>query len=142
METVFDIVAVLLGLAALFGYLNHKFLKLPHSIGLVVIALAVSLGVLAVDGAVPAWGLGVGVRGMLAEIDFTEALMKGLLGFLLFAGALHVDLSRLAERKWAIASMATGGVLISTAIVGAGAWAIFRRSAWRCPSPIAWCSGR
>ena len=126
MEAAFDIVAVLLGLAALFGYLNHKFLKLPHSIGLVVIALAVSLGVLAMDAAAPAWGLGVAVRGMLAEIDFTEALMKGLLGFLLFAGALHVDLSALAERKWAIVSMATVGVLISTAIVGAGAWAIFQ----------------
>ena len=133
MEAAFDIVAVLLGLAALFGYLNHKLLKLPHSIGLVVIALAVSLGVLAVDAAAPAWGLGDTVRGMLAEIDFTEALMKGLLGFLLFAGALHVDLSALAERKWAIASMATVGVLISTVIVGAGAWAALQAAGLAVP---------
>ncbi len=125
MAAAFDIVAVLLGLAALFGYLNHKFLKLPHTIGLVVIALAVSFGVLAVDAAVPGWGLGAAARQMLGRIDFTQALMKGMLGFLLFAGALHVNLSGLAERKWAIGCMATVGVLISTALVGGGIWVVF-----------------
>ena len=64
MEAAFDVIAVLLGLAALFGYVNHKLLRLPHSIGLVVIALAVSLGALGVDAAVPGWGLGDAVRGM------------------------------------------------------------------------------
>ena len=77
METAFDLIAVLLGLAALFGYINHKLLKLPHSIGLVVIALAVSLGALAADALIPAWGLGASVRATLHEIDFTEALLSG-----------------------------------------------------------------
>ncbi len=126
MEAVFDLIAVLLGLAALFGYINHIFLKLPHTIGLVVIALAVSLGVLAADALAPGLALGDSVRGALTRIDFTEALMKGLLAFLLFAGALHVDLSDLAAHKWVIGSMATIGVLISTGIVGVGAWAIFQ----------------
>lgn len=133
METAFDLVAVLLGLAALFGYINHKLLKLPHTIGLVVIALVASLGALIADAAVPAWGLGTMVRAMLGEIDFTEALMKGLLSFLLFAGALHVDLSALAERKWAIAAMSTVGVLMSTAIVGGGAFVIFQTTGQTVP---------
>jgi CPA1 family monovalent cation:H+ antiporter len=120
MSGAFDLVAVLLGLAALFGYLNHRYLRLPHTIGLVVVALAVSFGVLAVDVAVPAWGLGASARQMLGRIDFAEALMKGMLSFLLFAGALHVNISNLAERKWAIGGMATVGVLISTALVGSG----------------------
>jgi CPA1 family monovalent cation:H+ antiporter len=133
METAFDLIAVLLGLAALFGYINHKLLKLPHTIGLVVIALAVSLGALLADALVPAWGFGAAVRAMLGEIDFTEALMKGLLSFLLFAGALHVDLSALAERKWAIAAMSTFGVVISTAIVGGGAFVIFQATGQTVP---------
>ena len=125
MVAAFELVALLLGLAALFGYLNHKLLKLPHTIGLVVIALAVSLAVLAVDAAAPAWGLRRTVRGLLDAIDLTETLMKGFLSFLLFAGALHVDLAELARRKWAIATMATVGLLISTALVGAGMWFVF-----------------
>ena len=126
MEAAFDLIAVLLGLAALFGYINHIFLKLPHTIGLVVIALAVSLGVLAADALAPGLALGDTVRGALDRIDFTEALMKGLLAFLLFAGALHVDLSELASHKWVIGGMATIGVLLSTAIIGVGAWALFQ----------------
>ncbi len=137
MAAAFDVVAVLLGLAALFGYLNHRFLGLPHTIGLVVIALAVSFGVLAVDAAAPGLGLGAAVRRVLDEIEFTEALMKGLLSFLLFAGALHVDLSGLAERKWAIGGMATVGVLISTALVGAGIWLVFE--ALGIGVPFAYC---
>ena len=126
MEAALDLIAVLLGLAALFGYINHRFLKLPHTIGLVVIALAVSFGVLVVDAAIPGWGLGAAVREILDRIDFTEALMKGLLSFLLFAGALHVDLSELAQRKWAIGGIAIFGVLISTGLVGGGIWLVFQ----------------
>ena len=122
MQAGFDLVAVLFGLAALFGYINYRFLKLPHTIGLVVIALAVSFGVLVADAALPAWGLGDAVRETLDRIDFTEALMKGFLSFLLFAGALHVNLADLAKQKWAIGGMATFGVLISTALVGGGTW--------------------
>ena len=137
MEAAFDLVAVLLGLAALFGYINHIFLKLPHTIGLVVIALAVSLGVLAADALAPGLALGESVRGALTRIDFTEALMKGLLAFLLFAGALHVDLSEIASHRWVIGAMATIGVLISTVIVGVGSWAIFQ--AVGVPVSFAYC---
>ncbi len=125
METLSRDIATLLGLAALFGYLNHRFLRLPRTIGLVLIAMAASLGALAIDAVVPGWGVGPGLRAALIEIDFTAALMHGMLGFLLFAGALHVDLALLARRGLPIAAMATGGLLLSTALIGAGIWLIF-----------------
>jgi CPA1 family monovalent cation:H+ antiporter len=122
--TLLDIIAILLGLAAFFGYLNHRLLKLPHTIGLVVIALAASGGVLVIDYIWPSLNIAPTVRNVLGGIDFYEALMEGFLCVLLFAGAVHVDLSKLAERKWAIGLMATIGVLISTFIVATGIWLV------------------
>ena len=113
-----DLAADLLALAAVFGYANHRWLKLPHTIGLVVIALFASIAVLALDLVAPALGFRATVRGAVEGIAFPEILMKGMLSFLLFAGALHVDLGEFARRKWAIGAMATIGVLISTALVG------------------------
>jgi len=119
METkLLDLAAILLTLAAVFGYVNHRWLKLPHSIGLVVIALFASLGVLALDLVAPGLGFRAAVKAGLESIRFPELLMKGMLSFLLFAGALHINLEDLARRKWAIGTMATVGVLISTALVG------------------------
>ncbi len=116
--SMFTIAAIVLTLAAAFGYLNHRWLKMPQSIGLVVIALLASLGVIALDALLPQANFQETVRALLAQIDFHEALMKGMLSFLLFAGALHVDLGDLASRRWAIGSMATAGILISTFLVG------------------------
>ena len=116
--SLFNVAAVVLALAAAFGYINHRWMKLQQSIGVVVIALFASLGVIALDAAIPTLALRDSVTQALQRIDFHEALMKGMLSFLLFAGALHVDMNALMSRKWAIGSMATFGVLISTAIVG------------------------
>jgi CPA1 family monovalent cation:H+ antiporter len=113
-----DLAAILLALAAAFGYLNHRWLKLPHTIGLVVIALFASIAILALDLAAPSLGFRATVRGAVKSIDFPDVLMKGMLSFLLFAGALHINLNELARRIWAIVAMATIGVLISTALVG------------------------
>ncbi len=115
--SIFNLVALLVTLAAVFGYLNHRWLRLPHTIGLVIIALAVSVVVLVADAAVPALALGATVRGLLTDIDFEDTLMKALLSFLLFAGALHVDLEALLNRRWAIATLATVGIVTSTGIV-------------------------
>ena len=125
MESLTRDIATLLGLAALFGYINHRFLRLPRTIGLVMIAMTASLAALAIDAIVPGWGVGPGLRAALIEIDFTDALMHGMLGFLLFAGALHVDLGHLAKRGWPIAAMATVGLVLSTALVGYGIWLAF-----------------
>ena len=110
--------AVIVTLAALFGYINHRWLGLPHAIGIVVIALLASLGAIALDAIFPALALQQTVRAILANIDFHDVLMKGMLSFLLFAGALHVNLDDLLSRKWAIGTMATAGVLMSTFMVG------------------------
>ncbi len=114
----FSIAAIVLTLAAVFGYVNHRWMRLPHSIGLVVITLFASLGVIGLDALFPGLGMQAAVRSVLGRIDFHETLMKGMLSFLLFAGALHVDLGSLLSRKWAIASMATVGIALSTFIVG------------------------
>lgn len=117
--TPFDIAAILIVLAALFGYLNHVFLKLPTTIGLVIIALCVSLAAIGID-ALTGSHMGDAISGMVAEIDFFDTLMNGMLAFLLFAGALHVELEDLMAQRWAIAIMATVGIAISATIVGLG----------------------
>jgi len=114
---VFDIAAILIVLAAALGYLNYRVLGLPHTIGLVIMGALASLAVVGLDGLFPQFGLGEGLRAYLRSIDFHEALMDGMLSFLLFAGALHVDLSALAARRWAVSILATAGVLISTVLV-------------------------
>ena len=118
MMTLLDILAVLLSLSAIFGFLNHHFLKLPQSIGLVVIALAASGVVVLFDLITPSYGIGEVIRGELLKINFYEVVMEGFLSALLFAGAVHIDISEIARRKSAILVMATVGVLMSTFIVG------------------------
>jgi CPA1 family monovalent cation:H+ antiporter len=122
----FDIAAVLLTVAALSGYLNHRFLRLPATSGTLAVALVSSLVVVGVDALVPAWALQARVRDFLADIDFNETLMRGFLSFLLFAGALHVSFEGLWRNKGTIAILATVGVLISTAVVGGLTWGAFR----------------
>ena len=126
-------IATLLGLAAIIGYINHRFLHLPRTIGLVLIAMVASLIALGIDALIPGWGVGPGFRAVLVDIDFSDTLMQGMLGFLLFAGALHVDLGHLAKRGWAIAALATGGLLVSTGIVGVGIWFVFNLTGINIP---------
>ena len=132
-----NLAAAILTLSALFGYINYRWLKFPHTIGIVVIALLASLGAIAVDAMVPALNLKAAVTGVLLRVDLPEVLMKGMLSLLLFAGALHVDLDIMATRKWAIGIMATLGVVISTAIVGVGSWLLL--DLLGVPTPFIWC---
>ena len=122
MTGLLDIPAILLGLAALFGALNYWFVKLPHTIGLVVIALVASLAVVGLDLVVPTLGLSARINGFLESLDFNVTLMQGMLSFLLFAGALHVDLGQLLSRKWTILVLASFGVVLSSLIIGGGFW--------------------
>jgi CPA1 family monovalent cation:H+ antiporter len=115
--SLFNIATVVIALAAGFGYLNHRWLKMPPSIGLVVIAMLASFGAIGLDMLFPSLGFADAIRELLANIDFHEFLMKGILSFLLFAGALHVNLKDLASRKWAIGTLASVGVLTSTFLV-------------------------
>ena len=120
--SIFEIGAFLIGLSAVFGYLNHRFLRLPHTVGLVMIALAASLVVILIEILTPASPLLEIITGVLLQIDFYETVMHGMLSFLLFAGALHVDFSVFKSRARAIALMATLGILISTFLIGWASW--------------------
>lgn len=114
----FDIAAILTAVAAAFGYVNHRLLRLPTTSGTLMVALVSSLMLVAADGMFPQLKLADTVGSFRAKIDFNETLMHGMLSFLLFAGALHVDLEGLLANKWTIGALATIGVVLSTAIVG------------------------
>ena len=107
MNNAFDIIAILIGLTALFGWMNHRYIRLPMTIGMLVFALVASLLIAVGDALYPGYDLTGELAKLLKQVDFTETLMKGLLGFLLFAGALHVDLHDMRRRVYSITLMAT-----------------------------------
>jgi CPA1 family monovalent cation:H+ antiporter len=118
--TVLQIAALLIVLAGGFGAINYLFLRLPPSIGILVVALFASLGVMGLDALAPGLGIVPAVQGLVAELEFSEALLEGMLGLLLFAGALHVKLRDLREQWRLVFLMATMGVALSTLVVGVG----------------------
>src|SRR5579859_7639817 len=111
----FDFAGILLVLASAFGFLNYRFLRLPSTIGVLVIALAVSLAIFVID-AILGYGLRAQSQALLAAIDLPHTLLDGALAFLLFAGGMHVNLHELWSRKWAVLALATLGVVIATAL--------------------------
>ena len=115
-----QLTSLLIVLAALFGAVNYLLLRLPSSIGILVVSLAASLVILLLDVLVQGFTVDDDVRRLVGGIDFSDALLEGMLGLLLFAGALHVKLSDLRAQWKVVALMATMGVGISTLIVGAG----------------------
>ncbi len=118
---ILNLAALLVTLAALFSFINHRFIRLPATIGLMLIALVLSV-LLVIAGKLGLAEIHSQAQQILAQIDFNTTLMHGMLSFLLFAGALHVNLNELAEQKWVIASLATVGMLISTFLVGTLSW--------------------
>ena len=118
--TFLQITSLLIVLAGGFGAINHLFLKLPSAIGVLVVSLLASFVLLGADLALPHLGIADTVRGIVTGIDFSEALLEGMLGLLLFAGALHVKLSDLRAEWRVVFLMATLGIALSTIIVGFG----------------------
>ena len=135
--SVFDLAALLLTLSALFGWLNRRFVRLPHSVGLLVLGLAASLLLVLIDVAFPAQHLYGSLTEALLRIDFTDVVMNGMLAFLLFAGAMELDLTALRDRAWPVASLALVGTLISTMVVGIGFWGLARLLGQ--PLALSWC---
>ena len=115
--TLFNTIALLITISALFSYLNHRYVKLPTTIGLMLIALLASLSLTAF-GELGWMTIGDETARLLAGIDFGETLLHGMLGFLLFAGALHLNLNDLARQKWVITLLASFGVVGATFLVG------------------------
>lgn len=115
-----QITSLLIVLAGLFGAINYLVLKLPSAIGILVVALLASFGIMMLDLVWPALGLADTVRSTVMGLEFSDALLEGMLGLLLFAGALHVKISDLREEWRIVALMATLGVALSTVIAGFG----------------------
>jgi len=127
--------AALITLAALFSWLNHRFIRQPPSIALLLFSLVLSLGLVALGK------LGLDsqliAREALEAVALDRVLLDSMLSFVLFAGALQVDLGELARRKWAIAFLASLGVAVSALLAGGALWWIFR--ALGHPLPLMWC---
>ncbi|MDW5317468.1 sodium:proton antiporter [Rhizobium sp. PL01] len=136
MLSIFELSAVLLSLSAILGWINHKFLPMPHTIGLLVMSVAASLILVAIDATVPERHLFDALTSALLQIDFSAVVMDGMLAFLLFAGSLHVDLGKLRERALPVGILATFGTIMSTIIVGSGFW--FVAGLFGQPISLAW----
>ena len=121
--SLFDMVAILLTLAALFSLINYKTIKLPNGIGIMLIGLLMSIALIVVNK------IGLfsteSIQEIFSQIDFNKAVLNGMLSFLLFAGALHVNINKLAELADTIAILATIGVAMSAGIVSIVAYYIF-----------------
>lgn len=131
----FNAAAVLIALAALFGWLNYRYIRLPAAIAMLLFSLATSIGLVVLGK------LGVDSEALaqriLGEVQLDQALLGGMLSFLLFAGALRVNLHEIEQRKWAVGFLASAGVVVSTALVGLAAFAIF--AALGQSIPLIWC---
>jgi len=115
--SVFHAMSLVVALVAVFGYLNHRFIRLPDVVGITAIGLVAALCVTAYgayDPAVVEWAAHT-----VERLDFAEIVFHGMLGMLLFAGSLHINLSDIDRQKWTILLLATIGVVLSTCIVGA-----------------------
>ena len=119
-----NIIAILITLSALFSYINYRYIKLPSTIGVMLISLVMSLSLIVIGHL----GLLVKnvteVHALMNSIDFSDALLKGMLAFLLFAGALHVNINDLFEKKWEIGILSTLGVAVSTIIIGTAVYLV------------------
>ena len=115
-----QLASLLLVAAAAFGAVNYLFLKLPSAIGILIVALAASFLIILTDALFPVLVIEESIRSAVLEIEFSDTLLEGMLGLLLFAGALHVKVSDLRQEWLLVALMATIGVGLSTVIAGLG----------------------
>ncbi len=120
-----DLIAVLVVFTALAAYLNFRLLRLPFAIGVMSLTIAASFLIMLVGRFYP--GIPEHAASFVRELDFNNAVLHGMLGFLLFAGALHIKLEELARWRLTIVMLATVGVILSTAIVALVVWLCFGR---------------
>ena len=131
----FHILAILLSSAAVFSFINHRYFRLPRTIALMLFALVFSFALILLGEL--DFALHPEAVAVVKQIDFERFLLQGILGFLLFAGALHVEVNRLFQHKWMIFSLAIAGTLISTFLVAGFAYMVF--IAVSAPVPFIFC---
>ena len=115
-----QITSALIVLAGTFAAINAIFFRLPSAIGILIVSLLASLGLLGLDALWPDLHLTAELQRMVVAFDFSDALLEGMLGLLLFAGALHVKFSDLKAHWGIVMLMATMGVCLSTLVAGIG----------------------
>ena len=131
----FNLAAALLLLAAVLGVVNHRYLRLPRTIGVMAGALALSVVIVIADLNIEVVELRAWWNGVVTSMNLPDVFLNGLLAFMLFAGSLHVDINSLSARKWTVLSLATVGVLLATAVYAFGIWVVFGFVV-----PLPWCS--
>jgi CPA1 family monovalent cation:H+ antiporter len=112
---IYHLITVIIILTATFGYLNHRFIKLPGTIGIMLISLIASLAVIGIGNINPDF-FAKAIKSITA-IDFNTVVLKVMLSFLLFAAAIHIDVKKLRSEWMSIATFSTIGILLSTFIV-------------------------
>ena len=119
--SIFEISSILVSISAALMFINFKFVRMPMTIGVMMLSLIFSILMILFGSTSPVLAL----SGIIEGIDFNETLMHGMLSFLLFAGALHVDISDLFEQKTIILILATLGVVFSTFLIGTISYYLF-----------------
>jgi CPA1 family monovalent cation:H+ antiporter len=132
--TPFELAALFISLVALGGWLNAKTLRLPHGVAMLLVGMTGALAIFGLRDMAP--GAAAGIVRAIARIDFAQTVLGYMLAFLLFAGAMQVDLAELSRRRLSVWTLATVGVVATTAIVGAGLWLAAR--ALGVALPLAW----
>lgn len=112
---VYNLITIIIVLTAAFGYINFRFLKLPATIGIMIISIVASLGIVGIGLFSP--NFFKKTTDIISTVDFHTALMKVMLSFLLFASAIHIDINKLKKESTSIITFSTIGVLLSTFIV-------------------------
>lgn len=131
-----NLIAILLFLAAFVATINHRYIGLPRAIALLLGSLGISAAIAAIDPFVTT-DLSGWVRGMLGDAVLPQVLLDIVLGLLLFAASLHVDLTELRRQKWIVLLLATASVIIATVVFGGGIWVMFVAAG--SPVPLGWC---
>ncbi|MEO7207782.1 MAG: sodium:proton antiporter [Steroidobacteraceae bacterium] len=131
-----DLTATILVITALLAYLNQRLVRLPTTVGVMSIALGLSIVFVGLDKLGLPWFRAY-ERGLLGSIDFSRVLMQGMLSFLLFAGALHVDFAKLRSYRWQVGILAVFGTAVSAALIGIGSWYVLK--GFSLDLPITYC---
>jgi len=120
----YQILSIIIALAALFAYVNDRWIKWPPTIGIMVLALFSSILIVILGNIFPSFS--VGAHKIVTNIDFGQVLLKIMLSFLLFAGAIHIDAEKLKREFWPVMILATIGVFISTILVSVLSYYLFQ----------------
>ena len=128
---IYGILTFLIVLTALFSYINVRFVKLPTTIGIMLISLICSLMIIWLGKYFPS--VSVYIKSLIGSIDFETILMRAMLSFLLFAGAIHIDIQKLRKEIVPVITYSTIGVAISTAFIGTVMYFIFQISGIQVP---------